>query len=102
MIYALWHGGSSYSSSSIENNDLEQFPNIADARDTFRDRAETSGGYPLPTHYANRENTNTCFPAVDETTSMDVYKYDPREVCDPYPDFRFVFGPRGGIRRENY
>lgn len=102
MIYALWHGGSSYSHGSIESKDLEQFPSIEMARGTFRERAETSGGYALPTYFADRENDRTAFPAVDETTSMDVYRYDPREVCDPYPDFRFVLGPKGGVKRESY
>jgi hypothetical protein len=102
VVFALWHGGSSYSPGSIENGDLEKFDTIAQARETFRDRAETSGGWPLPTYFVDRENNGTRFPAVDEKTSMDVYTYDPRAAGDPYPNFRFILGPRGGVRRENY
>lgn len=100
-VFAVWHGGSSYSVGDISAH-LEKFASIAAAKRVFAERARTSGAFPLSTYFVNRENTPVRFPAVDENTSMDVYAYDPRETADPYPDFRLVLGPKGGVRRENY
>lgn len=99
MVYALWNGGSSYSISDMSH--LEEFRSIKHATETFRERAETSGAAHLNTYYADCENEAVRFPAVDETTSMGVYKYDPREGNNG-PNFRLSLGPRGGIRRENF
>jgi hypothetical protein len=99
-VFATWHGGSGYSIGTIDD-DLESFPSIALARETFRERANTSGAAYLNTYYVNRENESVRFPAVDETTTMDVFLYDPRTGGDS-PDFRLVLGPRGGVKRENY
>lgn len=102
MVYALWHGGSSYSLSSIENKDLECFGSIREAKSHLRWRYESNGHTPCTFGFVDREPTSVYVPSVTTDSTMDVYKYDPREVCDPSPDFRLVFGPRGGIRRENY
>lgn len=102
-VFALWHGGASYSVSSIHDNDLEQFESIAAAEYAFRDRFDSNGRRTVDFHYVQREPDSTYVPAVDESSTMDIYKYDPRESDgDAYPDFQLSFGPRGGVRRESF
>lgn len=102
MIYVLWHGGPSYSTSSIENGDLESFPSIRAAKCALMERWESGGGSTCLVRYANKPHERSLFPAVTTDSAMDVFMYDPREAGDPSPDFRLFFGPRLGVRRENY
>ena len=87
----LWHGGSSYEVGYIDE-DTEEFPSLAAAKDAFAGRADT-----LETYY----------PCVSEDTPEDggpsaqVFFADPREFADPYPDRVLSFGPRGGVRVEH-
>lgn len=99
VAYGIWHGGSGYSLGDIR--ELEKFPSIKFARETFQERAQSTGAAYLNTYFTDRENESVRFPAVDERTTMDVYLYDPREGGDS-PDFRLVLGPRGGVKRESY
>lgn len=101
-VYALWHGGDSYSSGSIHNGDLEWFESLRAAKEVFRERYESSGRRTVEFCYIDRPWESTYVPAVNESASMDIYTYDPRETDDPYPDFRLSFGPRMGIVRESY
>lgn len=100
MLYVLWHGGSSYSAGDMK--DLEEFRSIRSAKFALIERYESGGGRSCRAQRVGQEAEWTRFPAVDLTSSMEVYTYDPREVVDPWPDFRLFFGPRGGVQRENY
>src|SRR5688572_27353451 len=102
MVYALWHGGPSYSTSSIEDGDLESFPSIRAAKCALLDRYESGGSSTCEVRYVDKAHERTLFPSVTTDSTMDVFTYDPREVVDPSPRFRLVFGPRLGVRRENY
>lgn len=71
-VYALWWRGSSYALPSFQ--DLESFASVNDAENEFRNRV----------HHP--------YSAVDEdSTVMDIFLSDPREVSDPYPDYRISF-----------
>lgn len=102
MIYVLWHGGPSYSHGSIENKDLESFRSIRDARSALMERYESNGSFLCKFDFVDRDADKVYVPSVTTDSTMDVYMYDPRDTADPYPDFRLMFGPRGGIKRENY
>ncbi|MFI6512889.1 hypothetical protein ACIBCT_35255 [Streptosporangium sp. NPDC050855] len=100
IVTALWFGGNgSYSLPDADS--VEQFTSITHAINTFRERAETSGAFGLPTYFVNRENSRVCFPAVGEDCTMDVYIGRAGETAN-YPDFRLALGPRGGVKRESY
>jgi hypothetical protein len=101
-VFALWHGGPSFSNGSIENGDLEKFRSIRDARTALAWRYESNGSMLCAFDYVDREPTKVYVPSVTTDSTMDVYMYDPREACDPCPSLRLSFGPRGGICRENY
>jgi hypothetical protein len=94
IVQALWFGGSSYS----DRGEVEQFRSITHAIETFRERAETSGAYPLSTYYVNRENEPVTFPAVGRDCTMDVYTHP----ANTYPSFTLELGPRGGVRRRSF
>lgn len=95
MLYALWHGGSSYSPSDMDS--LETFPSLDAARDAFRERYMSGDRWPQDFTYADGRKASTCTPAVDTSASMLLYGYDPRETLDPYPDRLMAMGPRGGV-----
>ena len=102
-IYALWHGGYSYTPGSIDEGDLEVFPSVQRAGQALRDRYDSNGCRTVPFVYADGRTERTLLPAVDaESTSMDVYLYDPRETAGPWPNVRLTLGPRLGVRRERY
>jgi hypothetical protein len=94
MIYGEWHGGASYSPSTID--DRERFASIAAAEQALRDRERHGYWQRQDFDYLTREPDSTFTPAVDrDTTCMWLYgspsSEDPSLVLD--------FGPRGGVRR---
>jgi hypothetical protein len=100
MIYAMWHGGSSYSQGDIDT-DLETFASMKDAGRALRERARHGYSQPQTFNYADGRTENVLCPCADEAPTMTVYRYDPRETTDPYPDTILSIGPRGGIVRES-
>jgi hypothetical protein len=94
-VYALWHGGSSYSQGELDQ-DLEVFDSITAAKAEFETRYR-SGRYNTFTYADGRSNRDDT-PAVDESASMFVYLADPRGDSDPYPDRLIEIGPRGGVK----
>jgi hypothetical protein len=65
--------------------DYEEFDSIAAAKDDFAGRVD-----------------DPYYPCVDDSedgAEMLVWVTDPTESNDPYPDFSFRFGPRGGVVR---
>ncbi|SRR6266581_3216933 len=99
MIYALWHGGSSYSVGELER-DLETFPSIRVAGWALRTRANNGGWMPQGFTYADGRTVRALTPCADEGCEVTVYLSDPRGSHDPYPDYILTIGPRGGIKRE--
>lgn len=103
MIYALWHGGSSYSPGSTHDGDTETFESIAAARTAFQDRYRHGNRWKQHFAYVSKPADDVYTPTVDESSTMWLFFYDPTAegVTDPYPDKILSFGPRGGIRMEN-
>jgi hypothetical protein len=97
-VFALWHGGSSYSPGELANH-LESFASLRAAFDALRERAESNGIFRCAFAYVDREPESFYCPVVDGSEML-VYRTDPRECADPYPDEVLSIGPRGGIRRE--
>jgi len=98
-VFALWHGGSSYSGDGMES--LETFPSIAAAGDALRQRALLGHHYPQHFEYVNKPAEDALTPNADEGPSMTLYLGDdPTDVRDPYPDRLLTIGPRGGLRQE--
>ena len=81
-VWMLWHGGSSYAHSAME--DVEEFYSFKTAKEVFWSREEQYDPY---------------YPCVEES-SASIYFHDPRETCDPYPDRQLSIGPRGGVKVE--
>jgi hypothetical protein len=106
MIYALWHGGASYSPGSVydfgpdEPSDVETFDSIADAGRALTSRAERGYWERQTFRYADGRTEHTLTPAADAGPSMTLWHHDPRGDSDPYPDRILTIGPRGGIRQE--
>ena len=82
-VYALWYGGSNYAAPEIK--DREEFRSLQAAKDALWRRADFDPFYPC---------------VDDEACEMQVYRTDPAELADPYPDLIIKLGPRGGIRVE--
>lgn len=99
MIYAIWHGGSSYSFGEIPE-DLETFDSIRDAKNALRERRDKGYGYRQSFRRPDGTVEEILTPAVDESSTMTLYFYDPSEAHDPYPDRMLSFGPRGGVNVE--
>lgn len=98
MWFGRWYGGSSYSVGELSDS-LETFASIESAKEALYDRCY-SGRYPNTFDYV-RGTKHSETPAVDESSEIQLYAYDPWETTDPYPDKRVFFGPRGGVRVEN-
>lgn len=100
-VYGLWHGGYSYGPPCLDN-DLEIFDSIAEAKHQFWLRWH-DGFYSKQKFVFARSIIIPQYaytPTVDESATMWLYLYDPREVIDPYPDRIITIGPREGIRME--
>lgn len=109
-VYAMWHGGHSYSHGQLPE-DLEVFPSIRAAGEALLARYESNGGIAQSITYADGREVCVFFPTVDTTCSMEIYRVDPRVSYGewvaargpfPDPDLRLTLGPRLGIRRERY
>lgn len=104
QVFALWHGGSSYSPGSTHDGDTETFESIEKAKDAFYSRYASGNTWKQHFAYVSKPANDVFTPAVDkEGTEMWLFFYDPtaEDVTDPYPDRILSFGPRGGIRMEN-
>jgi hypothetical protein len=66
-VYALWYGGSNYSSPTLEE-DLEVFSSIKEARDELK-----------------RREHNSYYPCVADA-EMHLFFEDPRDSFDAMPD----------------
>lgn len=82
-VYGLFHGGYSYAHPEL--NQAEEFASIKHAKQTMADRA------------SGRDRR---FPAVDEGAEMHLYKGNPADMRDPYPDRIIRRGKRGAWRAE--
>ena len=82
--YAHWYGGGNYSAPSMSDNP-EYFDSLEEIKREFWSRRHTDLHYPL----------------VGGESEYHVFKYDPRQVDDAYPDYVISFGPRGGVRVES-
>lgn len=101
MIYALWHGGSSYSPGSIPE-DVESFDSVEDATDAFIERYESGYSWQQTFRYVNREHDSVLTPAVGEDATMFLYfDADPSGQYDPYPDRVVNFDGEGNMRVEH-
>lgn len=81
-VWTQWWGGCNYAHPM--RNDYEEFRSLKNAIANFQSRF-----------------TDTYYPCVSEVdATMLVWKYDPTNERDPYPDLEITLGPRGGIRRE--
>jgi hypothetical protein len=69
-IFGLWHGGASYSRSTMA--DLESFDSVADAESALESRY--SGGQQT-FRYVGRNVDHSATPAVDETSHIELYAY---------------------------
>jgi hypothetical protein len=81
-VFALWHGGNSYSEPYVAD-DTEEFESISEAKEECARR------------FNNHDGST---PAVDESSGMTLYFADPRDESDPIPDRLIVMGKRGGWR----
>ena len=108
-VFALWHGGSSYSVGGLES--LEKFDSLAAAKEEFYERYHYSRGYfqyAEETEYITSGSTGT--PTVSESASMEIFLVDiwvnlfelywARANGDLYPDRVISFGPQMGVRIE--
>lgn len=83
-VYGLWHGGTGYSPGDLAE-DLETFTSVDDAKEAMRSRILRGYWQPQTFTYAKGGTVDTLTPLV-RGSSMWIYRYDPREVHDPYPD----------------
>lgn len=83
LTWMLWHGGSSYAQSSVD--DAKAFDSMAEAIGAFRYRFERNDSY---------------YPCVDESSTAQLFFADPRTTDDPYPDRVLSIGPRCGVVAE--
>jgi hypothetical protein len=95
-VYALWHGGSSYSPSDY-HDDMEAFSSIEAAREALRSRRDNGYGWQQNFEFVNRPAERSLTPAVDHTAYMDLYVTPNSEGFFA----RLEFGPRGGVVRSN-
>jgi hypothetical protein len=100
MIYALWHGGASYSVGELDR-DLETFPSIRAAGWALRTRANNGHWYPQDFTYADGRTERALTPCADKGCEMTVYLSDPRGMVDPHRDYVLSIGPHGGIRQKH-
>jgi len=105
MIYALWHGGASYSQGSVhawpgEPSRVETFASIRAAGAALLSRARRGYWERQTFTYADGRTDATLCPVANEGPSMTLWWTDPRESDDPYPDRLLTIGPRGGLRQE--
>ena len=85
-VYGIWYGGSSYVVPSIYNeDDIEEFDSLEDAKGTLYSRHNGCGGYT---------------PCVTDESEIHLWRENPYETGQEYPDKIISFGPRGGIRVE--
>lgn len=82
-VYGLWYGGSSYAVPSVPD-DVEEFSSIKQAKDIFESRFEGEFGFT---------------PCVTDESEMHLFRSEPQEGNDIYPDIVLSFGPRGGVIR---
>lgn len=80
-VWVQWYGGSSYR--APRDGEYEEFSSLKVAKDVFYSRF-----------------SDPYFPCVSEEAEMYCFLEDPTESRDPYPDFSFTLGPRGGVRRQ--
>lgn len=93
MIYAHWHGGSSYSWPD-GTSAKEQFPSIEAAADALRDRLNLGHIYPQPFAYPDHTD-RALTPCVGLDSAMFLYAAPDAE--DAF--LLLEFGPRGGVKR---
>ena len=91
MIYALWQGGDagSYSPSDRER-DLEVFDTVEDAAIEAYNRLRFGGRYRCDVRPVDGGPYATYFPAVSDTSYVEVWLEDPRGT-DAEPDVRLVY-----------
>lgn len=80
-VWVQWYGGVNYA--APRHGEYEEFSSLAIAKDVFESR------------FSDRH-----FPCVENDATMLVYLQDPSEDRDPYPDYEYRVGPRGGIVRD--
>lgn len=98
-VYGLWHGGhGSYAQPDVRL-DVESFPSIQAARDRFADRVQSSGAFPEPFEFVNRDPEEVRIPATDDSQWLHLFFALPEsgslDGCSP--DRVLTVGPRGGI-----
>lgn len=98
-VWALWHGGSSYSAPYVAT-DVEAFASITAARDAFTHRYN-GGRWASEFRYVNREWDAAATPGVDESSTMTLWLYDPTEDTDPYPWKILSIGRQGAVRLDH-
>ena len=87
-VYGIFFGGANYST-YVTNSDVEEFPSLQRAKETFETRVE------FDRHY----------PCCDESASMWIFYDDPRNsdvdinsiIDTGYPDRIIELGARGGV-----
>lgn len=108
--YAGTYTGPSYGSYDLRGS-MEGFTSLADAKDKFLARQETSGGYPLPVivldldrdlviHAACEKHTR--FPATTPEDTLVLYAVTDDGQVSAEPFARLSAGPRGGVVREDF
>jgi hypothetical protein len=83
--HMLFHGGHSYSASSVHDDTPEFFDTLEAAKWAFESR--TVG-------FDRR------YPCTDETAEAWLFAADPRKTGCEYPDRIITLGPRNGVRLE--
>lgn len=94
-VYGLWYGGASYSYGDMDS--LEVFDSITDAKWQLAERYHSNGKRPVDFKYADGREFSTYTPAVTESSTIQLFFYDPREDNNG-PDRVLYFGPRMGVR----
>jgi hypothetical protein len=83
-VYALWYGGSGYSSPEIPR-DVEVFPTVNYAREAFRNRYQVGDRIKQDFTFAGGDNDSVLTPGVGGDSEMWLYFYDPRGEHDFQP-----------------
>ena len=95
-MFGIWYGGSNYSFGTIES-DLEVFSSKRAAQMEIQSRRFNGAFLRQHFKYADGRVVSTLTPTVDDSTELHLYKSDPRDAVDPYPDVILAIGPRGGV-----
>jgi hypothetical protein len=84
-VYGMWHGGSGYSHGDMPA-DLERFASEDDARHALTSRYVNGYGWRQDFDFVNRPADSVLCPAVGEDSTLVLYRADPSDSHDPYPD----------------